>query len=206
MRNLISEFKGYPQPKSIFIRLFYVEQAPHHMNQPGFIKIQMLFVIALLFGLIGCKSEDPNPELKDQLYLQLQKEEKVLEKAQEEAVKTREETLKEMLSPKLDRVDKIRLARQLKKAEIALLKVNQDFQYIKIKVARRKVETRKSYKVAFLADKDWNTADEFKNYETHQRLVATDLNWDKRVPKLFQNSPNFQSKKKEKPKSGGGEH
>lgn len=175
--------------------MFYVELAAHQFN-----RLNLLILLLSLTCITSCKSEDQEPELHDQVYQQLLKEKKDSEKDLEEAQKSREETLRDMASTKLDHLDMIRLQKQLKKIDIAIAKITQQSRYLKIKADRRRVESRKAYKVAFLADKDWNTKKDYESYETHRRLLAVDLNWDKRVPKLFQNSPNFQPKKKEQAK------
>ena len=193
---------------SIFNRLFYVEQESSGLHQLrySFLSIRHLIFIVLALLTTGCKSEDPIPEIRDQIFQHLSKEQKDEEKNVEELKKTLESVKKELESSALDRVDRIAKTKELKKTELKFLASEQKARHLKIKAERRRLEARRSYKIAFQNDQPWPDSSEYKKFLTYRSLADADLNWAKRVPKLFHTNPNFKTAAKEKPKQEGGGH
>ena len=84
--------------------------------------------------------------------------------------------------------------RETKKSTVKVLEYSQRLKYLEIRTNRRKVEARRSYRLAFKADKPWPDSNEYKKYVTHKRLRSAPRNWNYRVPKLFKDTPNYKTK------------
>lgn len=155
-------------------------------------------LIGVFLTSIGCKEKDPNPELKDPIYLDLKKIAEDLAKEVESKEKEVPKLKKEIEKEKV-RTLPLKLARKKLREHLDKLKVvKQDAHYAKIRAEKRKVLGRQAYIIAFQKGESWPDPKEFELYKVNRRLRSADLNWNKRVPKLQSANPNFSGQKPQK--------
>lgn len=143
------------------------------------------------FFLIGCRSEDPNPELRDPIYQSLKKESEEAEKALAESEKARDEALLKLRAAQAQTLELKEAEREYWKSVKIVDRLKTAIKYLKIRTERRRLEARAAYKRAFLAGKEesWPNPDEYSAYLTNKRLREASLNWNRRVPKLQDRIP-----------------
>ncbi|MCB0361458.1 MAG: hypothetical protein KDD35_01970 [Bdellovibrionales bacterium] len=146
--------------------------------------------------LFGCKKMDPNPELKDPIYKDLSSIHKELEKTVIELEKNLEENFKELDQAGADGMDLKVARKKITETRQKLRKSIQLRDYTKIRMERRRVEGRRSYRIAFEKGEEWPDPKEFQQYLTHKRLRDAPRVWPTRVTR--QNTPIESSKTAEK--------
>lgn len=163
----------------------------------------LILFLALALTLTGCKQEDPNPELKDPIYKDLQGRASEYKKAYEES-KARIVVLRESLAKtEANSIERKDVQRDLAKTEKKLLNEEQLERYYRIRSERRKVMGRMEYKKAFSEGKEWPEPKEYSDYLVNIRLQGAHRNWNARVPKLQDRMPSSTAKsaKKEEAKA-----
>lgn len=159
--------------------------------------------VALLL-LVSCKSEDPNPELIDPIYNDLNAELKSATAALAENKKSLEDNQTKMALTKYPDLNYISLQKDRAGYLRVQAKLEQQAKYLEIRVEQRKEFARADYRRAFRADKPWPNPEEFEEYKARKRLRSAPRSWDKRVPKLTRyNKPAPEAKKAEKNSEGG---
>ncbi len=173
-----------------------------------------LFIFALLSAaaLVGCKSEDPNPELMDPIYADLVK----MAKDADSAVKDQEKNIEE-LQKNIERDDKEnkfgqrdRFIHEKQVAEKALTALRQNSLYYDIRAEQRKEFDRKDYLMASRAGQPWPRPEEKAEYDETKKLKFANRNWGSRVPKTTKYTKGSQpapkeAKKEEAPKPAAAE-
>lgn len=155
-------------------------------------KIYKLLLSALMvFSLLGCKKEDPNPELRDPIYQDLVKSLKSHEGSLKSAEKSLETSLKELNTTVANTVERTVAKRAVKKAKKGIKVIEQQVKYFKIRSERRLAEGRAAYRSAFRSGKRWPDESEYKAYLANKKLISASRNWGTRVPKLFRGNPNY---------------
>ncbi|MCB9027177.1 MAG: hypothetical protein H6625_12715 [Bdellovibrionaceae bacterium] len=147
---------------------------------------------------LGCKSEHPNPEQLDPIYIDLISEKKETEKLIKDTNSTLENLKAERIKIKPRSVEKKVNERETKKATLELAKLKQNLAYLEIRSERRRVESRRDYKINFKNNKTWPNPEEYKNYLVAKRLRSAPRNWNYRVPKLHAGNPNYKENPKNK--------
>ncbi|HMN66953.1 MAG TPA: hypothetical protein PKC28_00280 [Bdellovibrionales bacterium] len=160
--------------------------------------------LAAVICLSGCRQEDPNPELKDPIFKDLETRAAAHLKAVEEG-KAQIAALKEsMAKTEPNSIDMKNVRRDLAKTEKKLIDDDQMARFFKIRAARRKVEGRLAYREAFLREEEWPKPSEYSDYLVNIRLRSVPLNWNTRVPKLQARMPSAAgTKPQKKPESDG---
>lgn len=134
-------------------------------------------VLLALLGLAACNSKDPNPELVDPLYLELEKELKSVEadlKTAEEAVSAAEDTMKKVVP----QTGQIKYAtKRLNEARARLTQVKQIRQYFAVKIESRKWAAREAYLKAYYEKKPWPEMEPLETYRLNKALGATSREW-----------------------------
>lgn len=148
----------------------------------------------------ACKSEDPNPQLKDPIYNDLVKEYSNAQSMVEKEEKKLEGLEKELLKAAVRTIERRSAQKDIDNSHAALRKYQQQAEYYRIAVIKREVESRASYKRAFAAEKEWPDKKEFENYKQDLKMRAVSRNWSERVPRP-QNPLN--ENKETKGKEGG---
>lgn len=141
--------------------------------------------------IVGCRSEDPNPELRDPIYQDLKKEAAATEKAYEDAKKAKEAAYLAMVEAPARTIELKDAEKDYWKAVKLVDSLATASKYLSIRAERRRIEARVSYQRAFIAKKEgeWPDKDEYSGYLTNRRLREAPLNWNKRVPKLQDRIP-----------------
>jgi hypothetical protein len=150
-----------------------------------------LCLLIIVFSVVGCKKEDPNPELRDPIYKDLVKRHKTSKSKLDSARKAVEQAKKDLEAARVNSIESTVARRALKKAKDAVEKLIQQEKYLKIRVERRLAEDRRNYRLAFKKGERWPNPEEYKLYQANQKLNNASLNWNKRVPKLFEGNPNY---------------
>lgn len=155
-----------------------------------------LLLAILLTTLIGCKAENPNPELMDPIYSDLKKEAEGAAKALEAQIKEKEASKLAIQKADPNSIE-LREAEKLywqATKKIDLLRPIEH--YYKIHAERRRVEGRADYRRSLAKGEIWPDPKEYEGYMTNKRLRSAERNWNRRVPKLSERMPANQSKPK----------
>lgn len=144
-------------------------------------RIFRLFLILVstagLLTLAGCNSKDPSPELKDPLYLELEKQKKAAEadiKAAEEAVAVAEDNMKKVVP----QTGQIKYAsKRLNEARGRLIQAKQVELYFKVKIESRKWAAREEYLKAYYDKTPWPSTEALEAFQLNQKLSATSKEW-----------------------------
>lgn len=128
--------------------------------------------------LLGCKKDDPNPELKDKIYLDLVNQEAIELKKIEDSVAKIQEILKSLEKSKPQTGDIKRNTIKLHDFENVKIKQQQQLKMWRILKFERLKYVRKS---RLALDEDtWNKTSEheFEKYYAEKKLIRTKPYWD----------------------------
>lgn len=131
--------------------------------------------------ITGCSRPNPNPELTDLIYLDIQKELQIAEGAVVEIQKKLEEANKKFELSEPRTLDRTIALDEANKAKIAMKFAEQDVEFLKIRLERRKVEGRAAYRRAFAKGETWPDPKEFEHYLINKRLLNAPKTWSKRL-------------------------
>lgn len=167
--------------------------------------LQLVIGLVLAGTLAGCKKEDPTPELMDPIFKDLEARYSAYQKNYEES-KAKIPALQDSLAKAEPRSIELKnFQTELSKEKLKLMNAEQLSRYYRIRMERRRLTSRISYKKAFLEDKPWPDPSEYSDYLVNIRLQEANRNWGARVPKLEDRQPGSASAKP-KAEGGGGEH
>jgi len=148
------------------------------------LRIRLILMTTLALLTLGCRREDPYPELHDPIYKFLKDQTNSLKSSVESETKKIEELEKAVAKTQpLTHARKLAI-RDLESTKRRIASLNQEMDYLTIRTERRRVEARRDYKIAFLSHKDWPDPKEFDHFMTQHRLRKASRHWDARVPKL----------------------
>jgi hypothetical protein len=139
--------------------------------------------------LCACSKEDPNPELRDPIFQDLEKRHADQDKAAEEASKNLGELKIKLEKAEDNSIEKKDIQRDIAKNQKIFNISSQLAHYYKIRTERRKIVDKLVYKEALAAKKDWPDPHEYSDYLVNRRLVEASRNWAQRVPKLTDRIP-----------------
>ncbi len=167
MVKLFQCFKNYFSSKRIN-PMFYVE---HFMKY---------LIISIFFAfLAGCTAPDPNPELKDVVYIDLAKELELTKKSIEQ-------TEKELEDRALAAQKSVPQSGQLKALEKKvfetqnyLQKLGQQKQFFEIKLELRKNLVGSKYNESLKGGRPWPDPEEVSNYNLRLKLHREQIGWEK---------------------------
>ncbi len=138
----------------------------------------------LLFMVLGCKKEEPNPELLDPIWKDLDSRAASAEKSIEEEKKKQSDLDVSLRKSEPNTLERRNAERDLEKSKRMALDLDQKLRYYKIRANRRKIVDKITYKEAFAKNKAWPDPSEYSDYQVNMRLNEVNLNWNSRVPKL----------------------
>ena len=144
----------------------------------------LIMTVVLALTLTACKTEDPNPELRDPIYKDLLSRNEGYKKAIEEGKKKVEDLKVDLGKSEPQTIERKNAERDLASAQAALLQNTQWELYYRIRAERRRVEGRADYRRAFNKDQEWPDPREYSDYLTNIHLRSAQMNWNARVPKL----------------------
>lgn len=148
------------------------------------VKLIRPFIAMLTVPLlcIGCKKMDPNPELKDPIYKDLSEIHKESEKQLKELLKTQEDNKKELEAAGANNGMDLKVARKkIRDTAKKITMTTQLVEYSRIRMERRLVEGRRSYRLAFEKGEDWPVPEEYQHYLANKRLLNSPKNWSART-------------------------
>lgn len=140
------------------------------------------YFILLIFCLFswGCKSQNPNPELTDPIYTDLEKDKKDYDSRVQAETKQLEE-FQQALRDVKPQTGQIKYAQKRVSESMAKLeKTKQIRQYIEIRIETRKRLAREQYAKAFAEGREWPDPKEYENYKKQRELEQTPLKWSVR--------------------------
>ncbi len=141
-------------------------------------------VILMSFLVLGCRKEEPNPEIMDPVYLDLAKDLVAAKVAKEESEKALDGFRKTLVKTQTRTIERRNAEENIQKEEDKLTRLNQAVEFFEIRTERRKVETRRAYKIAFAADQPWPDPKEASAYQLNKKMSQASKNWSDRVPKF----------------------
>lgn len=133
------------------------------------ILIKFSFILTLL-SVLGCKQPSPTPELMDPIYNDLVAEKALALKNLEEQKKQLIDLEKQYAETKPQSGQVKSAQRKVEEARLRLHKFKQQVLYFEVKVANRKLESRRKYKIAFLNNQEWPDKVEISQYMSIQKL------------------------------------
>lgn len=170
---------------------------------------RLLTLLFLCAAIISCNKPDPNPELKDPIYNDLNSRlgstKQALE-AEKKALEGFEQALKEVVP----QTGQIKYAqKRVYESQAKIMRLGQELKYLEYKIVSRKKDAKKSYSEAFKKGATWPNPAEFEAYQGAQRLRAAKSSWDTqaRVQSLSagaKKAPAGHGEEGEKKSEGGG--
>jgi hypothetical protein len=140
--------------------------------------------LLLSLSLSGCKKEDPNPELLDPIYLDLQRRAGDAQKSFDDETKKLLDSKVALEKSEPNSLERKNAERDIQKSEHVLVDVDQKARFFKIRSERRLLVDRLLYKQAFAKNEVWPDPREYSEYLVNMRLQESPKNWNIRVPKL----------------------
>ena len=135
----------------------------------------MLFLPLLLFS---CNEPEPNPEIRDPIYLELKTQQDLSKKAiaETEATLLEKKADLEKVKPQTGQIKYVQ--KRLWDTQRTLDSLIQQEKYWTIRIKEREQVARIEYLKAFKAGKTWPDPKEFQEYSTEKRLREAKLHWD----------------------------
>jgi hypothetical protein len=144
--------------------------------------IALLLLFA--FALAGCRKEDPNPELLDPIYSDLDKRASDSQKAFDDESKKQTDLKVALEKSEPNSIELKNNQRDLSKSQALSVDLEQKAHYYQIRAKRRLLVDRITYKAAFAKNEVWPDPHEYSDYQVNIRLREAPPNWNSRVPKL----------------------
>ena len=138
----------------------------------------------LLLVLLGCKKENPNPELIDPIYKDLSDRAASAQKGLAEELKNRNGLELAVQKTAPNSIERKNADRDLAKSKQNAAKFETDARFYSIRARRRLIVDRISYKEAFAKNLPWPDPSEYSDYKLNIHLNEANRNWGARVPKL----------------------
>lgn len=137
-----------------------------------------LVLFAFILSLVGCNKPDPNPEKKDPIYSDLIARASAVTaelNAERKALQDHEKTLTEVIP----QTGQIKYAKKrVYETQEKIQKLEQEEQYLKLKILDRARVAKKSYLAAFKEGKSWPDPAEYESYRTEMKLRSAKTAWD----------------------------
>jgi len=128
--------------------------------------------------ILGCSKPNPNPELLDPIYLDIQSE----LGAKESALKTAEELLKQREEEEksvVPQTGQIKFARKrLYDAEKSIERLKQEIKYLELRLQSRKREAKQTYITAYHDKKPWPNPSEWQTYQEKKKVMSDRGPWN----------------------------
>jgi hypothetical protein len=142
--------------------------------------IYICLSIASLVTTLACNKPNPNPEMGDEIYLDLKSQAESAKKDAESEQK-KLEGLKKDVETSVPQTGTIKYAQKhYFDAEARVQKLEQVAKYFELKSDSRLKYTKSEYLKAFKAGKAWPTPEELESYKVYKALAKKDPSWDSR--------------------------
>lgn len=141
-------------------------------------RVIIRIVVLLSLFILGCKREDPQPELSDPIFVDLVHQHESAEREVANLAKDLESSQKELVTAdKQNGEIKIQRSKMFDFQE-KLDKARQYSKFLHLEVERRRAFARKSYSKAFEKDEVWPDPAELRMYQANKRLVEAPKSYD----------------------------
>ncbi|WP_413576394.1 hypothetical protein ACLVWU_18600 [Bdellovibrio sp. HCB290] len=140
--------------------------------------MRLITAIILILTLAACNKPMENPELKDPIYSDLQTQVTAATAALEAEKKKLEGFEKDLITV-VPQTGQIKYAKKrIYESQAAITRLEQEVEYLKLKVEQRKSTAQTSYKKAFAKKEDWPDPKEWASYQAEQKLRKAKRSWD----------------------------
>ena len=163
--------------------MFHVEQFGINKNLEQYIRL-LLCLFGLAFTLTGCSSVDPNPELKDPIYLDLSQTIEETHELMGNADMFREMAKDELKTLETGDPEIATLNKDIHRETLKIQAYKQKIRYLEIRKERRRLESRLAYARSLESEATWPDQKEYAAYQAHKKLRNASSNWNERVPRL----------------------
>lgn len=164
--------------------------------------MRIITILLLSLSLFACSKPDPNPELKDPIYNDYNSQLGTVSAALESEKKNLE-GFNEELAEVVPQTGQIKYAqKRVREAKDKITRLEQEKQYLELKIEARKRESKSSYAKAYKKGENWPDPQEWASYQTEQRLRNAKKSWD--VKERMRDAGLGEEKTPEP--SGGGQH
>jgi len=140
--------------------------------------MKYIFALISLLFIAGCNKPEPNPELRDPIYADLNTRlgevtgQIATEKKNLEGFQT---ALKEVVP----QTGQVKFAqKRVNDSEDKLVRLNQEKDYLELKSKDRLASTKHNYLVAFRKGETWPDPKEYESYKIEQKLRKAKMSWD----------------------------
>ncbi len=139
--------------------------------------MKILSLVITLFLLTSCDKPDPNPELKDPIYSDLQSQFDSTKKALEGEIKLLEGHQHdiEMVTPQSGEIKTVQ--KKITDSRNQINKLEQEKAYLLLKVESRKNSDIIAYSKAYKKKEPWPNPNELKSYKIEQKLRSAKRTW-----------------------------
>ncbi|WII73025.1 hypothetical protein QJS83_03955 [Bdellovibrio sp. 22V] len=139
--------------------------------------MRLISIITICFFLVACNKPDPNPELKDPIYGDLTSSLASISQQLEAQKKTLEEH-EQALKDVVPQTGQIKYAqKRVNETKALITRLDQEKQYLELKIEARKKQSKKSYLQAFKKNEPWPDPKEWDSYQVEKKLRAAKKDW-----------------------------
>lgn len=140
--------------------------------------MRILIIFCFSFLLFGCNRPDPQPQLKDPIYLDIQSEISALQQSIDAESKSLEGHLKS-LEEVVPQTGQIKYAqKRVDESKAIINKLRQELEYQKLKLQAQEKNARTSYKKAYEVSEPWPNPKEWNVYQAEKRFRNAKKTWD----------------------------
>jgi hypothetical protein len=190
---------SFSEEKSVFAQVL-PKKADVPRRTWGFMAKFGLFFTVL--ALLACERPNLNPELTDPIYVDLSAQAETAGKTME-AEKKKLEGFKKTLDEAKPYSGELRVAQnRYFDSEKKVQQAAQTQYYFKLRAKTRKDVVRTAYTKSFSEKKPWDTQEESKSYQQHEKITKIPLSWDsKRRIANYEKESGFGSSIKKAPET-----
>lgn len=140
--------------------------------------MRIIAAILIIFTLAACSKPDPNPELKDPIYADIQTKLGAANAALE-AEKKKLEGFEKDMEAVVPQTGQIKYAqKRLYESQANITRLEQEVEYLKLKVEQRLKTAQASYKKAYAKKEEWPDPKEYSSYQAEEKLRNAKRSWD----------------------------
>ncbi|HWU43594.1 MAG TPA: hypothetical protein VN132_09155 [Bdellovibrio sp.] len=166
--------------------------------------MKIIAIFFIILSLVACSKPDPNPELKDPIYTDLQAQ-LATTTSSLEAEKKKLEGFQKDLNEAIPQSGQIKYAqKRFYESQALITRLEQEKSYLELKIEQRKKISVSSYREAFKKKEPWPDPKEFASYQAEQKLRKAKKAWDVK-DRMKEAGLSFNSSEKEKPSKEGSE-
>ncbi|MEN0057832.1 MAG: hypothetical protein AAGB31_03280 [Bdellovibrio sp.] len=130
------------------------------------------------FFLLACEKPDPNPELRDPIYADLNSTLGAVSQEIEGEKKNLSDNEK-ALQEVIPQTGQIKYAqKRVQESKEKITRLEQEKAYLELKIENRRKSTKKSYAKAFANQEAWPDPQEWASYQAEKRLRSAKRTWD----------------------------